>query len=257
MIIGPSWFRAACPLIFAASALACDRGKPVRTRDDVTADSALAADLALANRDTTVVDSMGTYRAPKGAQQPDTGMITIKSPTAASTRPVAGARATPPTVSAASPPRTSAPVVSAPPASPPRTPAPVVSAPVVSAPPASPPRTRAGAAPCDSPVKADQERCVRVTLAAADARLNRVYRALITETRRREGTTTAASDSASVERLRVAQRAWLVYRDTECRRRGQGTEGPLWARARVQCLGEFSEQRANELADQFSKLTSH
>jgi uncharacterized protein YecT (DUF1311 family) len=88
-------------------------------------------------------------------------------------------------------------------------------------------------------------------------RLNRIYRALITETRRQEGVRPGGRDPASVERLRVAQRAWLVYRDTECRRRGRGKEGALWARPRVKCLGEFSARRANELADNFSRLTAH
>src|SRR5438105_2113022 len=38
---------------------ACNREAPVRTRDDIAADSALAADLALANRDTLAIDSIG------------------------------------------------------------------------------------------------------------------------------------------------------------------------------------------------------
>jgi len=87
-------------------------------------------------------------------------------------------------------------------------------------------------------------------------RLNRVYRALITEMRRQEGAGQGEKDPPSVQRLRVAQRAWLVYRDTECRRRGRGKEGPLWARPRVRCLGEFSARRVNELADNFSRLTA-
>jgi uncharacterized protein YecT (DUF1311 family) len=87
--------------------------------------------------------------------------------------------------------------------------------------------------------------------------LNRIYRALITETRRQEHVAPGGSDPASVERLRLGQRAWLVYRDTECRRRGRGKEGALWARPRVKCLGEFSARRANELADNFSRLTAH
>jgi uncharacterized protein YecT (DUF1311 family) len=85
-------------------------------------------------------------------------------------------------------------------------------------------------------------------------RLNRIYRALITEMRRQEGVKPGHKDPPSVERLRVAQRAWLVNRDTECRQRARGTEGALWARPRVQCLGEFAGRRANELADNFSKL---
>ena len=97
---------------------------------------------------------------------------------------------------------------------------------------------------------------MRVGLAEVDTRLNRVYRALLTEMRRQEGIRPGQKDPTSVERLRAAQRSWLVYRDTECRQRGRGTEGALWARPRVACLGEFSVRRANELADNFSRLTA-
>jgi len=88
-------------------------------------------------------------------------------------------------------------------------------------------------------------------------RLNRIYRALITEMRIEEGVKSGQKDPPSVDRLRVAQRAWLVERDNEGRRLGRGKEGALWARPRVRCLGEFSIRRANELADNFSKLTAH
>jgi uncharacterized protein YecT (DUF1311 family) len=98
---------------------------------------------------------------------------------------------------------------------------------------------------------------MRISIAASDARLNRIYRALITEMRRQEGVPGGAKDPPSVQRLRVAQRAWVVYRDTECRKRGRGKEGALWARPRARCLGEFAGRRANELADNFSKLTAH
>jgi uncharacterized protein YecT (DUF1311 family) len=86
--------------------------------------------------------------------------------------------------------------------------------------------------------------------------MNRIYRALITEMRRKAGVPPGAKDPSSVASLRAAQRSWLVMRDNECRRRGQGKEGRLWARPRVACLGEFAAQRANELADTFSRITA-
>ena len=46
-------------------------------------------------------------------------------------------------------------------------------------------------------------------------RLNRIYRALITEIRRQEGVRGGGADPASIERLRVSQRSWLVYRDVK------------------------------------------
>jgi len=97
-------------------------------------------------------------------------------------------------------------------------------------------------------VLADQKACLSSSLAAADKRLDGIYRALIVETRR--------SDPSSVAKLRNAQRAFLVSRDVECRKRGAGKEGALWAYPRVHCLAQFSDQRANALADEFSRLTA-
>lgn len=203
------------------SAVGCDSGAPSKTRDEIAADSALASDLALANRDTLLVDSIGEYRPPDAAER-DT--------------------AVPP------------PLKSEPPKPVATIPAPLAPAPAPTV--ASGP-TRRGTAACGSPLKADQEECVRAILPAADKRLNGIYRALVTEMRRQEGVRGNGADPASVERLRVSQRSWLVYRDNQCRRRGRGKEGALWARPRVRCLGEFSIRRANELADQFSRLTAH
>jgi uncharacterized protein YecT (DUF1311 family) len=103
-------------------------------------------------------------------------------------------------------------------------------------------------APCSSPASADQRRCLMLHLARSDAALDRTYQALITEMRRDAGTPAGGREPESVTQLRVAQRAWLVYRDTECRRRNHGREGALWAPVRAQCLGEFSGQRTEELA---------
>jgi uncharacterized protein YecT (DUF1311 family) len=269
MIMRSSQLRAVLFAGIAVFAASCDSGAPSRTRDEIAADSALASDLALANRDTTVVDSIGAY-SPADAAERDTAkssaaMVTVvpPSPVVKPAPPAAAAKpASKPAVVAARPtvkavPKTAAP---APAPAPVPTPAPVATTtPDLAAPnnsiAAAP--NRRGVAACDSPNPADQRECVRATLAAADGRLNRIYRALITETRRQERVAPGGGDPASVERLRVAQRAWLVYRDTECRRRGRGREGALWARPRVRCLAEFSERRANELADQFSRLTSH
>jgi uncharacterized protein YecT (DUF1311 family) len=101
---------------------------------------------------------------------------------------------------------------------------------------------------CSSPAAADQRRCLMLHLARSDESLDRTYQALIAAMKREAGTAPGAKEPESVEQLRVAQRAWLVYRDTECRRRNRGKEGPLWAPVRAQCLGEFSGTRQEELA---------
>jgi uncharacterized protein YecT (DUF1311 family) len=225
---------------------ACERSEPVRTRDDIAADSALAADLALANRDTLLIDSIGQFPQGGGALA-DTALVAADT-----TLPQASAPTTDAPVPAPAPaPRATRP--SPPPAPPPSiTPArPSQRAATKS----SAPRRGTGD-PCSSSTLANQQRCVRARLAEADRRLNGVYRALITEMRRQEGVRPGQKDPPSVERLRAAQRSWVVHRDTECRRRGRGTEGALWARPRVACLGEFSVRRANELADNFSRLTA-
>lgn len=102
--------------------------------------------------------------------------------------------------------------------------------------------------PCASPAAPDQRRCLLLHLSRSDVTLDRNYQALIASMKREAGTPAGAKEPESVQQLRVAQRAWLVYRDTECRRRNRGREGPLWAPTRAQCLGEFSAQRAEELA---------
>ena len=242
--------KAAVFLGAAFLTLACDSGAPSRTADEFAADSALAADLALANRDTLLVDSIGAYREADAAERDTVADIAMSVPAD-----TAGTSAAPPP-----PPR---PVAKA------TTPAPAATKPTVTAEPkptAGPTAPKKAAAPaprltgtraCSSPTQENQSECIRVSIAAADARLNRIYRALITEMRRKEGVPAGGKDPASVQKLRVAQRQWLVYRDNECRRLGRGKEGALWARPRAKCLGQFSARRANELADDFVKLTAN
>ena len=103
-------------------------------------------------------------------------------------------------------------------------------------------------APCASPATTDQRRCLMMHLARSDVALDRTYQSLIAEMKRQEGTAPGTREPESVRQLRVAQRAWLVYRDTECRQRNRGQEGPLWAPVRAACLAEFSGAREEELA---------
>ncbi len=261
---------ALCALLGIA---ACDGGGASKTSDDIAADSALAADLALANRDTLLVDSIGAYRpAGEGDESPtdDTALVDADLAAGPTRRPTASRPApalpAPAARTPATSPRTTDRVAVEAPERPPvrnnPRPAPAPAArtaeserPETPDAPETPAVRRSGNAACNSPSLADQQTCVRATLASTDMRLNRIYRALITEMRRREGVGNGDKDPPSVQRLRVAQRSWLVYRDTECRRRGRGREGRLWAPPRVRCLGEFSRRRSTELADQFSRLT--
>lgn len=234
-------FRVALLSVIVIVFAACDGGSPSRTPDEIADDSALAADLALANRDSLLIDSIG--RPAEGAVV-DTGTTATEDiapgPAAPPPPPAARVGVTPPAAAPAASGTT--PSASQPAAAP--------------ATATTPPARRTGN-PCNSATQADQTACVHASLASADMRLNRIYRALITEIRRQEGIRGGQKDPPSVDRLRVAQRAWLVYRDSECRRRGRGREGALWARPRVRCLGAFAVRRANELADNFSRLTAH
>lgn len=128
----------------------------------------------------------------------------------------------------------------------------------VASPPAdSPPSAEGYIGPsCASPARDDQQRCLLGYLARSDAQLDRSYQALITRLKRETGTAAKDSEPAAVQRLRTAQRQWLVYRDDECRKRTQPREGPLWAPIRAQCLAEYSALRARELDDALSKRKS-
>ena len=106
---------------------------------------------------------------------------------------------------------------------------------------------------CASPARDDQQRCLTGYLAKSDALLDRYYQALILRLKSEAATTSRSTEPPSVQRLRTAQRAWLVYRDDECRRRTRPREGPLWAPVRAQCLAEYSAVRAQELQEALAR----
>ena len=95
-----------------------------------------------------------------------------------------------------------------------------------------------GKADCDNAMtQHDMNACAAELYAASDERLNRVYRVLI-----------AKLDADEVAKLRQAQRAWITYRDTQCRYATRTNEGgsiyPLvWAG----CLTEQTEARTKQL----------
>src|SRR6478672_6944230 len=157
MIIGWRRLGAVSIVALGLAAVGCDSGAPSKTRDEIAADSALASDLALANRDTLLVDSIGEYR-PADAAERDTADVVGNSPQPQSK--VGDLSAAPPpgkkTITVQKPQTLPAPATSQPatpvatvptPLAPPPGPAPTV---------ASGP-TRRGSAACSSPIKADQE----------------------------------------------------------------------------------------------------
>lgn len=112
----------------------------------------------------------------------------------------------------------------------------------------------APAGPCASAALADQRACLNAHLARSDADLNQTYGDVIVAMRRRASSAPGDPDPPEVQRLRALQRSWVSRRDAECRRRGRGREGRLWAPARAQCLGEFSAERNRELSAMLARL---
>ena len=109
---------------------------------------------------------------------------------------------------------------------------------------------------CASPAPADQQRCLLGYLERSDALLDRNYGALINRLKTEAGTRPKAAEPLAVQRLRTAQRSWLVYRDDECRKRTVEQEGPLWAPVRAHCLAQYSALRARELEDALAKRSA-
>src|SRR4026207_1500702 len=68
--------------------------EPARTRDDIAADSALAADLALANRDTLLIDSIGQYNPAGAGADTSLGAVDTVSPPGSLPPDVAASRTT-------------------------------------------------------------------------------------------------------------------------------------------------------------------
>lgn len=227
-----------CATTVLTAALACGDSKP-DPRLDLSTDSTLAQDLqAVADTlsysgaaDVAMSDLPDSTLAPPTSRQP-----TTRSSTAPTMRvPTRSVPQAPP----AAPPQPARPRMTPPPRANDAEP--------------SIPLDEPRATPCESATTADQRRCLMSHLARSDAGLDRTYQSLIAELKRTSGAD-GGGEPPSVLQLRTAQRAWLVYRDTECRRRNRGQEGPLWAPVRARCLGEFSGRREGALRDQLAAL---
>ncbi len=213
-----------CATAVLTAALACGDSKP-DPRLDLSTDSTLAQDLE------AVTDTL-SYSGAADVAMSDMPDSTLAPPTSRQ-----------PTTRSST-----APTMRVQPAAPRMTPPPRANDAVPSIP-VNEPRVTA----CESATTAEQRRCLMSHLARSDAGLDRTYQSLIAELKRASGAV-GGGEPPSVLQLRTAQRAWLVYRDTECRRRNRGQEGPLWAPVRAQCLGEFSGRREGDLRDQLAAL---
>lgn len=215
-----------------AGGVACRRSNAA----DAGGDSALARDLAVVQMETNAArDSVA--RAARAAA--DSSLAPAESLPASVTPPPAPSDSTA-MVTVAEPESTTA--------IPAKTPAATTTA-SASAPSAT--THRAPVDPCTSPAASSQRTCLRVRLAAYDARLNRVYGRYIA--RLRSAPANRGGGAPAIRKLRESERAWVKYRDAMCARKLAGKEGKLWAPARAECLGQYANERARLLEGMLAK----
>ena len=101
---------------------------------------------------------------------------------------------------------------------------------------------------------ADQLACLDAYIAIGDAPLGKAFNALVEELRRVSNTPLGVPDPATVQRVRVEQRAWIAIRENECPRAAPADAGPLWAQAAATCFNDMSASRAAELRDAVKRL---
>ncbi|MGE6295661.1 lysozyme inhibitor LprI family protein [Aeromonas media] len=91
---------------------------------------------------------------------------------------------------------------------------------------------------CTAPVtQTDMNICAFQDYQRADARLNAAYKKQV-----------AALDKAQLDRLRTAQRAWITFRDAQCRYEAGVYEGGSMAPlVHSSCLTKLTEQRTKDL----------
>jgi len=101
---------------------------------------------------------------------------------------------------------------------------------------------------------ADQQACLAAYITGGDAPLANAFESLVKEMRRVAHTAPGAPDPATVQRVRVEQRAWMSIRDSECPRKPSAGAGPFWAQAQSTCFTEMAGARAAELHDAVRRL---
>jgi len=91
---------------------------------------------------------------------------------------------------------------------------------------------------CTAPVtQTDMNICAFQDYQRADARLNAAYKKRV-----------ATLDKVQLDRLRTAQRAWITFRDAQCRYEAGVYEGGSMAPlVHSSCLTKLTEQRTKDL----------
>jgi uncharacterized protein YecT (DUF1311 family) len=87
----------------------------------------------------------------------------------------------------------------------------------------------------------DMDYCAGLDFKAADAKLNALYQEMM-----------AKYDGADKEKLKVAEKAWLAYRDAECDfETAQSQGGTIHPMIVTMCLTDKTKARLKELKRQF------
>jgi uncharacterized protein YecT (DUF1311 family) len=110
----------------------------------------------------------------------------------------------------------------------------------------------ARADPCASSTPADQSSCLSLSERRAGARLSSLQRSITTAVRRQQRVPARAADPPYVSELAQAQKKWISWRDSECRRRTNNAASRL--RARASCVTELTDARVAELNRILSQL---
>jgi len=123
--------------------------------------------------------------------------------------------------------------------------------------PAGPKSLGKGAVPtprCRLESTGDQQACLEAYISLGDAPLDRAFGTLVDELRRVSNTPPGVPDPATVQRLRVEQRAWIAIRENECPRSAPADAGPFWAPLQASCFNEMAAARTDELRDAIKRL---
>ena len=226
-------------LLFAlwAGAAGCRKETKSKTVAAVAQDTMLLHDLAEANKNTaaaaaadnslnTVMTSSSGTPSTLSSETPQNRPVSVPHPTPTTggevLTPGSGPRLTVPTRASDAPAPTNVPLDR------------------------SPAAAATSGDPCDSPAAADQRACLNRSIVANDADLNQTYQSLIAQSRKSGGPDLE-------ERIRQAQREWVLQRDAGCRAESQSS-GRLWARAVAKCLANYSDKRTAELHRQLAGL---
>jgi len=104
------------------------------------------------------------------------------------------------------------------------------------------PVTSARAQDCADQTQMGLDQCADAAYKKTDAKLNAVYRQIVAR---------LAGDADTKARLVAAQKAWIAFRDAECKfRAGNAEGGSIYPMLVIQCRDALEQKRIEELSAQ-------